>query len=286
MVLPQTGSARAIKGGRIMLRLRLAITALTVLLLASGSQLPAEEKGSDRIEELSHKLNFSDEQKQQVKQIYSDFDRKADPLIRQLCAQRGEEWQALQSVLSDQQREKLTEALKAQAAKEMESIAQKLNLTEEQKAKIEKIRKDFWTKFLALSTKKSKHLSQAYRELHMEVVAAGREVLTPEQREKLAAIQSQDLDDWHDFIYRQDHLKALGEQLGLSAEQVEQLQKLAASHEQKMQEPKAQLKQLCTAGCADLEKVLNSDQNARFHEVFPFHFLAVEKPTAEKEQAK
>jgi Spy/CpxP family protein refolding chaperone len=283
MVLPQTGSPRTLKGGRMMVWPRLAITAFTVLVLASGSQVPAQENanqpqgnGSDRLEALSRKLNFSDEQKQQVKQIYADFDHKAGPLIRQLCTQRGEEWQALQSVLNKQQREKLAEVLKAQGAKEMESIAQKLSLNEEQKAQIEKIRKDFWNKFLDLSVQKPKHLSRAYRELHMEVVAAGRAVLTPEQREKLAALQKQDFEEWHDHIYRQEHLKALGEQLGLSSEQVEQLQKLIASHEQKLEEPKAQLKQLCKAGCADLDKALNADQKARFHEVFPFHFFAAE----------
>jgi Spy/CpxP family protein refolding chaperone len=268
---------------------RLAVMAFTILALAAGSRLTAQQKEkqppgkeSDRLDALARKLNLSDSQKQQVRQIYADFDKKADPLIRQLCKQRDEAWQALQNVLNEAQKAKLKDVLKAQGAKELQSIAQKLNLSEEQKAKVEKIRKDFWKKFLDLSIQKPANMAQKYRELHMEVVTAGREVLTPEQCTKLHAIQKQDFDEWHDYIYRQDHLKALGEQLGLSAAQLKQLQEGCASCEKKLEQPKAQLKQLCKDECAALEKVLNAEQRARFHEVFPFHFLAAEQPAAEK----
>jgi Spy/CpxP family protein refolding chaperone len=268
---------------------RLAVTAFTILALASGSLLSAQEKekqspskGSDRLDALARKLNLSDTQKEQVKKIYADFDKKADPLIRQLCTHRDDEWQALQKVLNDGQKTKLKEVLKAQGAKELQSIAQQLNLSEEQKAKVEKIRKDFWNKFLDLSTQRGENMGQKYRELHMEAVAAGHEVLTPAQRAKLHAIQKQDFDEWHDYIYRQDHLKALGEQLGLSAAQLKQLQEGCAACEKKLEQPKTQLKQLCKDECAALDKVLNAEQRARFHEVFPFHFLAAEQPPAEK----
>jgi Spy/CpxP family protein refolding chaperone len=270
---------------------RLAITVFTILALTSGSLLPAQEtekqpqgKGFDRLDAVARKLNLSDRQKQQVKQMYEDFDRKADPLIRQLCKHRDQEWQTLQNVLNEGQRAKLMDVLRAQGAKELQSIAQKLNLSEEQKQSVEKIRKDFWQKFLDLCTRKGENLAREYRELHADVVGAAREVLTPEQRAKLPAIQKQDFDEWHDYIYRHDHLKALGEQLGLSAAQLNQLQQACASCEKELEQPRAQLKQLCKEGCAALEQVLNAEQRARFHEVFPFHFLAVEQPAAEKRQ--
>jgi Spy/CpxP family protein refolding chaperone len=270
---------------------RLAITAFTILALASGSVLPAQAeekqpvgKESDRLDALARKLNLSDQQKQQVKQVYADFDRKADPLLRQLVKHREQEWQGLQNALNKEQKAKLMEVLKAQGAKELQSIAQKLNLSAEQKERVAKIRKDFWKKFLDLSTRKGENLAREYRELHAEVVRAAHEVLTPEQRAKLPAIQKHDFDEWHDFIYRHDHLKALGEQLGLSAAQVNQLQESCASCEKELEQPKAKLKQLCKEECAALERVLNAEQRARFHEVFPFHFLAVEQPPANKKQ--
>jgi Spy/CpxP family protein refolding chaperone len=255
---------------------RLAVPAFTILALASGSLLPAQQppgKGSDRLDAVARKLNLSDKQKEQVKQIYADFDKKADPLIRKLCTQRGEEWQALQDVLDEAQRTKLKEVLKAQGAKELQSIAQNLNLSDEQKAKVEKIRMDFWQKFLNLSIQKGENLAREYRELHMEVVAAGHAVLTPEQCTKLHAIQKQDFDDWHDYIYRHDHLKALGAKLGLGAKQLDQLQQICAVHEKKLEQPRIQLKQLCREGCAALGKVLNAEQRAKLHDAFPFGFL-------------
>jgi len=259
---------------------RLATTAFTILTLASVYLLAAQPeqkqpagKGTDRLDALARKLNLSDTQKEQVKKIYADFDKKADPLIRQLCTHRDEEWQALQKVLDEGQKAKLKEVLKAQGAKELQSIAQKLNLSEEQKAKVEKIRKDFWKEFLDLSTQQGENMGRKYRELNMQAVVAGREVLTPAQRAKLPAIQKQDFDEWHDYIYRHDHLKALGEQLGLSAAQLKQLQERCATCEKKLEQPKAQLKQLCREGCAALGKVLNAEQRTKLHEAFPFGFL-------------
>jgi hypothetical protein len=270
---------------------RFAVTAFTILALTFPGVIRAQareeqqgEKGTNRLDALARKLNLSERQKQQLEQIYADFDRKANPLIRQLCTHRDEEWQRLQNVLSEEQRAKLKEVLKAQGAKELQSIADKLNLREEQKKRVEKIRQDFWKKFLNLSTQKGEDLARQYREISMEAARAGREVLTPGQRNKLPAVQRQDFDEWHDYIFRHDHLKELGQQLGLSAAQLDRLQKACASCEKKLVEPRAQLKQLCREECVALQRVLNADQRARLHEVFPFHFLEVEQPAAEKRQ--
>jgi protein-disulfide isomerase-like protein with CxxC motif len=107
-------------------------------------------------------------------------------------------------------------------------------------------------------------------------------VLTAQQLTKLHAIQRQDFDEWHDYIFRRDQLKALGEQLGLREAQLKQLQQTCAGHERKLEGPRAQLKQLCGEGCAALRKVLNAEQRARLHEVFPFNFLEGDQPAAEK----
>jgi len=270
---------------------RLAVTAFTVLVLVCGSLLPtqAEEerpqgKEAERLDALARKLNLTDKQKQQVKQLYADFDKKADPLIRQLCTQRGEQWEALQKMFNEGQRTKLKEFLKAQGAKELQSIAQKLNLTQEQKEKVEKIRKDFWKKFLDMSIQRPEHLAREYRELQAAVIEAAREVLTPEQRAKLPAIQREDFNEWHDFLYRHEHLKALGEQLGLSDAQRDQLQQLCAAQEKKMEPLRAKIKQLCKEECATLEKVLTDEQRARLYEVFPLNFLQTDHHGTEKGQ--
>jgi len=274
----------------MMLWQRLAIRAFTVLAATSGILLAAQEekktggKGADRLDALARQLDLSDKQKQQVKQIYADFDRKAAPLIRQLCAERDKQWQALQKVLDKRQREKLKEVVKAQGAKELQDIVEKLKLSEKQKGQVEKIRGEFWKKFLALSTEKDESIARQYRELHTETVAAAHKVLTPEQCARLHGIQKQDFDEWHDFIFRHDHLKALNEKLGLSAAQQKQIQELCASHEKKLAPARARLKELCKQGCADLRKVLTAEQRARLHEVFPFNFHEMEEPPGGKKK--
>jgi hypothetical protein len=252
---------------------RRALTALTILALASVSLLAAEP---DRLDELARKLNLSDKQKQQVKQIYADFDRKADPLIRQFCTHRGDEWQALQKVLNEGQRAKLKQVLKAEGAKELQSIAQKLNLNEEQKERVEKIRQNFWNKFVNLSPQKSENMARDYRQLYMEAFGAAREVLTPAQLAKLPAIQRQDFHEGHDFVFRHEHVQAIADQLGLSADQRNQIKQLCASCDKKCEQPVAEFKQLCKEKCAALDKVLNADQRAKLQQIFPFSFLTEE----------
>ena len=259
---------------------RLAVTTFSILALAFAGVLPARAQeqqpagnGSNRLDVLARKLNLTDKQKEQVEQIYKDFDRKATPLLKELCKERDDEWQGLQNALSEDQRAKLKEAIKTQAAMELKSIAEKLNLSEEQTKQVEKIRKTFWKKFLNVCMQKGENMAREYRDLCMEATLAGHHVLTPEQRAKLAAVQRKDFGEWHDFIFHHEHLKALGQQLGLSDAQVNQLQEACAGHERKMEQPMAQLKDLCKDGCASLQRVLNADQQARFHEVFPYHFL-------------
>jgi protein-disulfide isomerase-like protein with CxxC motif len=244
------------------------------LALASVSLLAAQP---DQLDAMARELNLSDRQKQQVKQIYADFDRKANPLIRQLCTNREEEWQALQNVLNEGRRAKLNEVLKAEAAKEMQSIAQKLNLSEEQKERVEKIRKDFWKKFQNVCTQKGENMAREYRQIYMEAVGAARQVLTPAQFAKLSAIQRQDFHEGlHDFAVRPAHLKAMAEQLGLGADQLNQMKQHCASCEKKRQRPEAEFKQLCKEECAALDMVLNAEQRAKLQHIFPFSFLAEE----------
>src|SRR5262249_35496182 len=120
------------------------------------------------------------------------------------------------------------------------------------------------------------NMCQEYREMYMDTMAAARKVLKPEQYAKLPSIQHQDFHEWHDFALRPEHLKAIGEQLGLSAEQRKQLQQIAASAAKKGEEPMAQLKKLCKEQCMSLEMVLNAEQRAKVHECFPFTFMDAE----------
>jgi Spy/CpxP family protein refolding chaperone len=256
---------------------RLALTAFTILALASGGLL-ADQPGKkpDRLEAVATKLKLTDAQKQQVKDIYADFDKKAEPLVRQLCMRHHEQWDAMVKVLTEEQRKKLPEVIKKEVAKEFQAISQKLNLTGEQQQKIGKLRAEFWQKFQGLPNQKGEHICREYRELWMDAVAAGNEMLTPDQRAKLPAIRRQDFDEHHDFTLRPDHVKEIGDQLGLSAEQRKRIEKICTAYDKKAEQPRAQLKQLCKEKSAAIEKVLTADQRAKLEQVFPFHCLATE----------
>lgn len=269
---------------------RLALTAFTILALAFGSLLPAREeekqpgKRTDPLDAVASKLNFSDQQKQQIKQAHEDFDKKASPLIRQLCTLGRDKWLAVRDVLTEEQRAKLPEVLKAQAAKELQSIVQKLKLSEEQKQRVAKVRADFWKKYLNLDTQKSENPCREYRELCMSTFAAAREVLTPEQRTMMPKMQREDIYEGHDFALRENHLKEIADQLGLSAEQRKQIQESCASFEKKLEQPRTQLKHLCVEQCVAMEKGLNADQLAKFEELFPFKCLHEHPPGEEKKK--
>jgi Spy/CpxP family protein refolding chaperone len=263
--------------GPKMVAQRLATIVFTIMVLTFAGLLPAEEPKTDRMEAAMDKLKLTDQQKQQCKKICADFDKKADPLIQKLCTQRGDEWQAISKILTDDQRAKLPEIVKASAAKELQILAKKLNLTDEQKTQVGKIREEFWKKYQKLAAQKDDNYCHQYRQLWMEALADVPKIMTVEQRAKLPAILRDEFQEWHDHTLREEHMKAMGDQLGLSAAQRKQISELCTAYEKKSEQPRDQLKQLCKEGCAAMDKVLNADQRAKLHEMFPFKYMEVDK---------
>jgi Spy/CpxP family protein refolding chaperone len=263
--------------GPKMIAQRLATIVFTIMVLTFGGVLPAEEPKADRMEAAMEKLKLTDQQKQQCKKICADFDKKADPLIQKMFTHRGEEWQAISKILTDDQRAKLPEVVKASGAKELQILAKKLNLSEEQKQQVAKIREEFWKKYQKLAAQKDENFSHQYRQLWMEALADVPKIMTAEQRAKLPGILRDEFQEWHDHTLREEHMKAIGEQLGLSAAQRKQINELCAAYEKKAEQPSGQLKQLCKESCTAMDKVLNADQRAKLHEVFPFKYMEMDK---------
>jgi Spy/CpxP family protein refolding chaperone len=249
---------------------RLAMTALAMVSLAStGLLLAADEAkpATDRLDAAMDKVSLSDRQKQMMKKICADFDEKAGPLINKLCVQRREHWDAMVGVLTEEQRTKLPTAVKKSVDKE-------------QTQRVATIRAEFWKKFQSLcpekGEKKGADISREYRHLWMEALAKASEFLTKEQRAKLIALQRKEFNEWHDHTLRDEHMKSIADQLGLSAEQRKKINDLCSSHGKKCDEPRDKLAQLCKEGCASMEKVLTADQRAKLPEMFPFTFLNTE----------
>jgi len=265
--------AQVYDGGTSMMWNRLGMMALTLLALASGGQLVAqEEKGQPGqrhplLEALASKLGLSDQQKEEIRKIHADYDKKMRPLEEQLWTLHHAEHEAMSKVLTEEQRTKLPEAMKAVMHKEMEKMADKLGLTEAQKQKCEKIHEMYEKKFHDLASQKSEDARHKFHALRAEAMAAVGKELNDEQRAKLPATMREEFHRMHDPSVRREHLKAFADKLGLSAEQKEQVQKIHNEYEQKIEKPVDQLKQMHKDEHEAVEKVLTQEQRTKLREL-------------------
>lgn len=249
---------------------RIAGMACALLALAAGAaQLSAEEKGKrhDRLEALAGKLGLNDKQKEEIRGIHQDFDKKADPVEHQLWALHRQEFEALSKVLTDDQRAKLPTILKTHMEKELQAITAQLNLTDDQKQKVAKIREEYEKKFHEQAAQKGEAAHKQFRELRRQFFEEVSTILTDEQRAKLPGVLHEEFHHWRDPAMRREHLKALGEQLGLSADQKEQIKKIHAEHDPQVSKLAAELKQLHKEEHEAIEKVLTEDQRAKFRDL-------------------
>jgi Spy/CpxP family protein refolding chaperone len=252
-----------------MVRCRLAVLAVIVL-AAGGGRFVADEPGKkhDHLERLAAKLKLSDQQKEDIRKIHADFDARTDPIEHQLWVLRHEEREALKKVLTDEQRARMADTLKAMRDAELQKIAGELKLTDEQRQKIGKIREEFEPKFRELAGQKEKGeaVHKQFRELRQQFLTAVRAELTDEQRDKLPAIMREEHRLWRNVEARREHLKALGDKLGLSAEQKDQCRRIHAELDGRVKELATQIRQFHRDEHTAVEKVFTDDQKAMWRE--------------------
>ncbi len=270
-----------------MLRSFLSGIALTaVALLVGGSLLYAEgarcEKGkaSARCEALAAKLNLTDKQKEEFHKIHTEFHTKAAPLKKQLWAMHHEQFQAIKKVLTDEQRAKLPEFMKSEWDKRWQEMSGKLNLTEEQKQKIDKVRAEFREKFQQLATNNSEKSPAKFHELRHEAFKAITAQLTPEQRSKFWSAFREERHHWHNSTAQAKEHNAFAEKLGLSADQKKQIDQVCTEFSKKREEAVKQLKQLRQEEHTAMAKVLTAEQHLKLNE------LRKEHPKSEKKEGE
>jgi Spy/CpxP family protein refolding chaperone len=274
MVLPEAAKAQTpLEDSRMTYR-RFTVLACTVLVLAGGRLLRAcEEKGAapearhHRLDALAAKLGLSDQQKEEIQKIHADFARQAAPLREQLGALHHDKREAMSKVLTEEQRARAKEVLKAEWETRWQATAARLNLTDEQKQRVEAIRREYAKQFEDLAGQKGEKQRDQFRALrHKQYQAIGRE-LTDEQRAKLGEIVRQEFRQRRDPAARMAFWKSVGEKLGVSPEQKEQFQKLHAAYAAKAEKPAAQLRELRRQEHAAVAKVLTEEQRARLQEL-------------------
>jgi Spy/CpxP family protein refolding chaperone len=267
---------------------RIAVTAFTILALAVGAgRLAAQEERSkaegtrpDRLESLAAKLNLNDQQKEEVRKIESDFDRKLDPLEQKLWTLHQEERAAMCKTLTDDQRAKVHEVMRTTWDQELQTIGAKLGLNDEQKERIQKVRQQYEPKFRALMDEKvakGEAGFRQFRELRAEAHKAMSQVLTDDQRAQLPGILREEFHKWHDAAARREMLNAIADKLGVNQEQREQLQKIQAEYNQQLEQPAAQFKRVRHEEHAAIEKILTPEQRTKLEDMLKIKSKGEEK---------
>jgi len=258
-----------------MVRFRLAVLPVAVLALAAtGGRFLADDKGEpakkhDHLERLAVKLNLDAKQKEAIHKIHADFDTRADPIEHQIWALHREEHEAMHKVLTATQRAMAPEVLKGMADQEFQKASAPLKLTNEQKTKIDKIRAEYEPKFheLAGDKEKGERVHKQFRELRHHMVSAIRAELTDEQCDKLPAFEREEHRFWRNAESRHEMYKALGEKLGVNAEQKDHFRKLHEEYDPKIKALHAELKKLHQDEHAAIEKVFTEEQRTKWKEM-------------------
>jgi len=252
---------------------RLAVTALTALALAAGpAVLPwasaDQSAGKERLAAWASKLGLSNDQQERVHKICEEYAEKAEPTEEQLWKLHHETLDAVKGVLTQEQREKLPAAIKAEMGKECRALADKLGLSEDQRQKVERIRDEYEPKFRELCSQSTENARKQMRQLRSAFFADLRQVLNDDQKAKFFGVLRQEFHQWRDPVARHQHLEAVAEQLGVSADQKAQIKKVCDEFQPKVEKVATQLKETFQEERAAIGKVVTDEQRTKAQEMW------------------
>jgi Spy/CpxP family protein refolding chaperone len=256
---------------------RFAVLAVATLALAAVG-LWADEKADtgkkhDRLEMLASRLGLDDKQKDELRKIRDDFDKKSDPVEHEIWSLHHQEHEAIHKLLTDEQRTKLRDAVKEMHEKEFQKLGDKLGLDDDQKKKIAKIHEEFEPKFhdLAKMREKGENVHKQFRELRHEFLDEVRPVLTEAQRSKLPILLREEHYHWRNPEARHEHMKAILDKLDLSAEQKDKVKAIHSEYDPKIKDEVTQLHKLHHEEHEAMEKVLTAEQRTKWQELRKQH---------------
>jgi len=198
---------------------KIILFSLAACLVASASMAQQNKdstrhfRGHDRSQfhrhhrmDMSNTLNFSDQQKQQLKSINQDFrtkmadlNKKEDITVKAMRDQKStlikEQRTAFQNLLTQDQKDKLgdmkkktSERRQEMASRRLDKMKSKLSLTDDQTAKIKSLNDNFREKIKSFRENQSTDRSEKKEEL-MSAFKQHKEdfekILTPEQLSKM-----------------------------------------------------------------------------------------------------
>jgi|SRR5579862_306791 len=247
-------------------------TALAALSLAQQTQqnnqtIKNQPPGvrQERLDAFTAKLNLNEQQKTELRNICTSFDEKAKSLDHQLWSLCDQERAALLKVLNDEQRSKVPQVFKEARKIERDKIATRLGLSADEKQRIEQVCEKFEPKFHEIA--KQQGGQEQMHQLRQEVFAAIRGELNEQQRAKLPGILREEFLEWHDPVTQSEHMQAIADKLQLSADQQQNVRQILSDFNQKLEQPRAQLRQLCQEELTAVERVLNEEQRSKLREM-------------------
>jgi hypothetical protein len=256
-----------------MLSRNFAVLTCTILVLVGESQLSAHEEKEAApqarckcLDALASKLGLSRQQTAEIRKIQAEFAQKASAPKQQLKSIHHNKRQAISTLLTQEQKTKVKEIIKAERETRWQAAAAKLNLGDEQKHRVEVIRQEHTRTLEDLAKQPGENKHDQFRALrHQEYQAIGRE-LTKEQRARLHQIVRKEHRQRRDRAVRAAFWNSVREKLDLSPEQREQIQKIHAAFAAKAEKPAAQLKALSQERNDAVVKVLTDEQLAKLRE--------------------
>jgi Spy/CpxP family protein refolding chaperone len=251
------------------------VTALALLLLSGRTWLSAAEepatRGHSRLDALAAKLNLTDDQKEKIKAIHADYDKKEDALRQQMGELRTQLHEALSKNLTESQRARVPEILKEERDKEFAKIAEELGLTPDQKQRVGKIRAEYDAKIHQLEEKKGQDHYAQLRHLRHEEFAAMRQELNDAQRAKAPGILREEFHQWRNPVTRAQHLAGIADKLELSPEQKEKMKTVLDEYRPKIEKLAGQFREDHQEERQAVEKVLTPEQRTKFEDLVKAH---------------
>jgi len=242
---------------------------LSLFALAATDRLAAEDEPKAKtgmMDALAKRLGLSDEQKAKVEKICSDYDAKEDAIANRIWTSHHDQFQAMNKELTEEQRAKLPEAMRAARHNMWANFNRMLGLSRDQQERMEKIHDEYASRFRKLTETKDVKPADLRKLRYQELAALGRE-LTEEQRAKLPVILNEEAQRWHNPEFQQEQIKLFQDKLGLSDEQKERMKKIHEEYTSKSKEPNEEMRKLFKAKCDAMEGAMSEPQRTKLEEL-------------------
>jgi Spy/CpxP family protein refolding chaperone len=247
--------------------------AISAFILTAGLSRADENKNATGdfhqqwLDAAARKLALSDQQKQEIRDVQTECKTKAEPLFKQMASLKHAEHQAMKQLLSADQVKKIPETLRNAWDKECQHISAALDLSEEQKQRIEKIKEEYRPKFHELYTQQGEKMPERMHELKYQCMTAFGNVLNEEQRVRFPFVLHQEMRRLEEPATREQCEKEITESLGLSAEQKDQVHKIAQQYQPKVDKLLNELNQHFQDEQQRMDKVLTAEQRTKLQEL-------------------